>query len=567
MACHISLLGSFRVAIDEREVAPEDWRQRRAAELVKILALAPGHRMHREQLMDAMWPDLDLAAGAANLRKAVHFARRTLGSEGAVIVAGEMLSLFPKAELAIDVDRFEAAARAALTSDDPGEASAAAHLYVGELLPEDRYASWADEPRERLRLLALQVSRSAGSWERVLEIDPADEEAHRALMSKALASGDRTGAMRQFERLRERLRADLGMGPDRDSIALYEKALALEGDEPPGPAERARALVAWGLVHLNSGEFAEAERTGEAARALAIEAELGRELGEASALVGIAANMQGRWSEVFRGQFESAVKTAPELAGFVFDAHLCLAEFCLCGPTGHEEIAGYARGLRQVAEAASSVQGIALAELLLGEADLYSDRLDEAESHLRSSVTLHKEAGTDAGRIIATQHLAELMVIRDRRSDAKEILRDELEAAGTDALEPHLSVRIRGGLVDAADDVEEAIRTVEEADEALGGGVVCPPCAMGYRVAAARMMARAGDIVLARSRLDEVERFAGMWPGGPWHAALWEARGVLREVEGDRAQAAALFKEAAERFNEVGRPRDAARCLEAAARN
>jgi hypothetical protein len=24
-----------------------------------------------------------------------------------------------------------------------------------------------------------------------------------------------------------------------------------------------------------------------------------------------------------------------------------------------------------------------------------------------------------------------------------------------------------------------------------------------------------------------------MWPGGAWHAALWEARGVLRQAEGD----------------------------------
>jgi len=51
-----------------------------------------------------------------------------------------------------------------------------------------------------------------------------------------------------------------------------------------------------------------------------------------------------------------------------------------------------------------------------------------------------------------------------------------------------------------------------------------------------------------------------MWPDGAWHAAMWEARGVLRDAQGDRDQAAALFKEAAERFAAVGRPRDETRC-------
>ena len=44
--------------------------------MVKLLALAPGHRLHREQLMESLWPDLDPDAAGANLRKALHFARR-----------------------------------------------------------------------------------------------------------------------------------------------------------------------------------------------------------------------------------------------------------------------------------------------------------------------------------------------------------------------------------------------------------------------------------------------------------------------------------------------------------
>jgi ATP/maltotriose-dependent transcriptional regulator MalT len=86
------------------------------------------------------------------------------------------------------------------------------------------------------------------------------------------------------------------------------------------------------------------------------------------------------------------------------------------------------------------------------------------------------------------------------------------------------------------------------------------------RVAAAMTLARAGDLQQARVHLEAAERIAGMWQGGPWLAAVWEARGVLRWAEGDRAQAAALFKkEAAEQFARARRAMDQARCRAAAA--
>ncbi len=87
---------------------------------------------------------------------------------------------------------------------------------------------------------------------------------------------------------------------------------------------------------------------------------------------------------------------------------------------------------------------------------------------------------------------------------------------------------------------------------------------MGFRVAAAIAYARAGRLDQARRRLQAAEPIAGMWPGGAWHAALWEARGVLRQAEGDTTRAAALYNEAADQFAELGRPLDRDRCRTAA---
>src|SRR3954465_13269323 len=74
----ISLLGGFRVGIGPTPVSPDAWRRRKPAALLNILALAPGHKVHREQVMDLLWPELELAAAGANLRKAIHQARMAL---------------------------------------------------------------------------------------------------------------------------------------------------------------------------------------------------------------------------------------------------------------------------------------------------------------------------------------------------------------------------------------------------------------------------------------------------------------------------------------------------------
>src|ERR671913_983462 len=75
----IELLGRFRVSVGVRRTIEEDeWKLRKAASLVKLLALEPGHRLHREQAMDLLWPELDAKAASNNLRHILHVARRTL---------------------------------------------------------------------------------------------------------------------------------------------------------------------------------------------------------------------------------------------------------------------------------------------------------------------------------------------------------------------------------------------------------------------------------------------------------------------------------------------------------
>ena len=208
MRADIRMLGGFEVDVDGTAIGAGAFEQRRGADLVKLLALAPGHRLARDQVVELLWPQLAPEAGVANLHKAAHHARRALGAREAVVLAQGMVSLLPGGEVTTDVERFEA-------GDDAA--------YRGELLPGDRYEEWCAAARERVRGLRLERLRAAGRWQDVLAEDGADEEAHRELMRADLVAGNRLGAARRFRELSDEL-ARLGLQPAEETVRLYRES-------------------------------------------------------------------------------------------------------------------------------------------------------------------------------------------------------------------------------------------------------------------------------------------------------------------------------------------------------
>lgn len=142
----ITLLGGFEVVVDGRRVPPADWRRRHATALVKLLALAPGRTLHREQVIDALWPNLYVCEAAPRLHKAAHYARRALGEPRSLVLGGDAVALFPDAEVDVDATRFQRLAESARDARAAGEA---ADAYPGDLLPQDLFEAWTEEPRER----------------------------------------------------------------------------------------------------------------------------------------------------------------------------------------------------------------------------------------------------------------------------------------------------------------------------------------------------------------------------------------------------------------------------------
>src|SRR5215203_1000198 len=238
------LLGEFRVSVGPRTITRDTWRLKKAASLAKLLALAEGHRLHSEQMVEYLWPDLAPKAASNNLRGGLYAARRALepeptGSRNLVLRDG-WLALRPEGRLWGDAEAFEEATRTARRVGEPAAYRAAIDLYAGELLPEDRYEEWTEERREGLRrmhlsllveLAALYEERgerepAIASLGRVVETEPANEEAHVGLMRLYAAEGRRHEGMVQYERLRRALSEVLHAEPGEAARALYERIAA-----------------------------------------------------------------------------------------------------------------------------------------------------------------------------------------------------------------------------------------------------------------------------------------------------------------------------------------------------
>ena len=102
MGVDIRLLGGFSVTVDDRPVPASAWQRRSASALVKLLALQPGRRLRREQVIDALWPDLLVDEAAPRLHKATHYARTALVGRDSVVLAGDAVTLLPEEHVTVD---------------------------------------------------------------------------------------------------------------------------------------------------------------------------------------------------------------------------------------------------------------------------------------------------------------------------------------------------------------------------------------------------------------------------------------------------------------------------------
>lgn len=243
----VELCGRFGVRVDGVPASDDALRRSKARAVLAMLALAPHFQLRREQIADALWPDLDGDSAANQLGKAVHALRRAFEpdlparapSRFLVSHVG-MLQLTAPGGVTVDALEFRDAARFALAAGTSAALDSALALLPDELLPEFLYEPWTMPLREEIRMLRVRVLELAAEsceragearraerlWQRLLGVEPASEAAYRGLIRAAVGRGDRTGADRLLAACRETLRRELDAEPDASTEALARTAVA-----------------------------------------------------------------------------------------------------------------------------------------------------------------------------------------------------------------------------------------------------------------------------------------------------------------------------------------------------
>ena len=245
----ISLLGPPSVA-----VARKRGRGLRGAtrELLCYLALRPGGA-HRDQIIDALWPEQTPEQARNRLWRAAADARAQLG-ESSLRRDGERYQL-NRNEVSVDVDRLEQLLAELGRSEDVNgqlpllEQTLA--LFSGEPLAGSDFR-WAENEQRRLHAIRLDLFErsgrallasgdAAGALSRAEEglgSEPYNERLARLAMQAEAALGLRAAVMRRYERLGEILDEQLGLQPHVETRRLYRQLLGQDHEHDPLPAAR-----------------------------------------------------------------------------------------------------------------------------------------------------------------------------------------------------------------------------------------------------------------------------------------------------------------------------------------
>src|SRR5579864_61967 len=168
----VATLGRFAVYRDQQQFTGGNWNRRKVCSLFKLLVSAEQHRLHREQILEILWPSSTIEQAANSFGKTLYLLRRALEPELAsgkgnlstyISLSHDAAILVPE-YIQIDADIFETSvkelqvrlhAQKDLDQDSQllDEFDRILRLFSGDYLPEDLYEDWTQKRRDRLRRL------------------------------------------------------------------------------------------------------------------------------------------------------------------------------------------------------------------------------------------------------------------------------------------------------------------------------------------------------------------------------------------------------------------------------
>ncbi len=242
---HLSLLGT---PVVYWEAEPLSVSRKKVRALLYYLA-STQEPTSREQLTFLFWPDLDEGTARRNLSHLLTHLRRALPERAILQVTEENVYLNPE-RFWCDVLSFtELCAHAGIWRRIEAFEQAIS-LYRGLFLEgfalddNPEYDTWLSRKRRTLEGLYLETladtmqvcldreiyDKAIACAERYLRIDELSEDIHRHLIALYALSGNRSAALRQFERCAAILERELNVSPLPETRAVYQAVL--EGRSP-----------------------------------------------------------------------------------------------------------------------------------------------------------------------------------------------------------------------------------------------------------------------------------------------------------------------------------------------
>jgi len=242
-------LGGFGVVAAGRSIDIAKWKRKQAVTLLKYLVTQLDRPVHRERLLDCLWPGVDQRRGCGRLKVTMYYLRRELRSNGMsdeVVKTVGNSYLLRRDAVWVDVDVFERLVTEGRALQDQAQWSdaldryvEAQRLYRGDYLEDDTFADWCAEERERLRELYLEMlARSAechaelGQYAAVVEVyrkalvfDPCRESFHCLLMKYLVKEGRPDLALAQYRHCHQVLAREFGAEPLPETQRLYQQIL------------------------------------------------------------------------------------------------------------------------------------------------------------------------------------------------------------------------------------------------------------------------------------------------------------------------------------------------------
>jgi two-component SAPR family response regulator len=245
----VFMLGRFALTMAGEGIAIDSWARKQSITLLKFLVTQTGRPVHRERILDSLWPTTDTRRGWDRLKVTISYLRqqlRELGLDNDVLKTVGKAYVLRRDAIRVDADVFEnliAEGHALQSQNRDAEAlrrfCQADDLYRGDYLEEETFADWCAEERERLRELYLEMlgdmvrcHAASGNYgeavrlsRRALVQEPCRESFHATLIRNLARLGHAGQAAAQYRTCRKILADELGVEPMSETRQLYRRIL------------------------------------------------------------------------------------------------------------------------------------------------------------------------------------------------------------------------------------------------------------------------------------------------------------------------------------------------------